>query len=247
MRENNKKLRIGVLGAGAIGAYVGTCLSHLSHSRDTDVEVVLVGRESLKKSVSGAGNKIRIKSMLAAQQRLINNRGNIVNVQAPALTVTSDASLLADMDIIIVSVKATATEEAGTVLQQVLGRSNNKDCIVLSFQNGVGNREILGDFLPSHNVLASMVEFNVMWDRDDASFHQTTGGFITMETNNHVANEDNFKLFCKLLKATGIQTNVVTSKSIQEILYGKLLINLFNPVNALSGVSVPDTLAVYKW
>mmetsp|Transcript_14122 Transcript_14122/g.16076 ORF Transcript_14122/g.16076 Transcript_14122/m.16076 type:complete len:374 (+) Transcript_14122:76-1197(+) len=242
--ENEKPVRVGILGAGSIGAFVGACLSHIS---SYNLEVTLVGRESLIQSVEGAGNTLTLKSIVSSQQKQIDRFGSVVEVKAPKLIITTDHSALADMDVIVISLKATQTVSAGESLREVLEQGNNKHCVIVSFQNGVGNAEVLSKYLPNHVVLASMVEFNAVWHRSSATFSRNTDGFITLENKDEVNQNQNFKVFHRSLSNAGFHINLVTTKEIQEVLYGKLLINLFNPVNAVSGIPVPETLSFSKW
>jgi 2-dehydropantoate 2-reductase len=114
-------MKVGILGAGAIGCYVGLRLLH------TNVDVVLVGRQSLLTSVSDGNGSMTAESLT----------GFTATMPTPPSIATTDINVLAHCDIIIVALKVGATTGAGTELAAVLrssGRSN--PALVFTFQNG---------------------------------------------------------------------------------------------------------------
>ena len=114
-------MKIGVMGAGAVGSYYGAMLARAGH------EVTLVGRAPFVERVQGNG-------------LWLTSAGRDIQVQARA---TTDAAALADCDAILFCVKSSDTESAGQLLAPVL----RPDCVVLSFQNGVDNPERLAAVL----------------------------------------------------------------------------------------------------
>jgi 2-dehydropantoate 2-reductase len=81
-----------------------------------------------------------------------------------------------------------------------------------------------------------MVEFNVAWS--GSVFRQTTDGKLILED---LPGSKLHARFVASLREAGLDTAVDTD--ILSVQYSKLLINLFNAINALSGQPVVQTLA----
>ena len=149
-------MRIGVLGAGAIGTYVGAKLLLAGH------EVVLVGR--LGKEIAEHGIT------------LSDHTGASASVPASRVTYVEAPEALADSDAVLVTVKSMATEDAARPLASILKRRTT----IVSLQNGVSNAPRLRAVLPEHDVLAGMVPFNVA-RTGPGHFHNGTDGPLAIE------------------------------------------------------------------
>jgi len=114
-------MKIGVMGAGAVGSYYGAMLARAGH------DVTLVGRAPFVEQVRSEG--LRITSAVLEAN---------VKVQA-----STSAAVLSACDVVLCCVKSADTEAAGRLLAPVL----RPDCVVLSFQNGVDNPERLAAVL----------------------------------------------------------------------------------------------------
>ena len=143
-------MRVGVLGAGAVGAYVGC----LIHARRPDTEVVLVGRRALDER---SANGVALETVGRSHPRVVISRDH--------LRVTRDVAALAGCDVVLVAVKSTATADAAAALARC---SLPPDVVILSLQNGVGNASIIADALardhPSATILPCVVNMNVVWE-----------------------------------------------------------------------------------
>jgi 2-dehydropantoate 2-reductase len=133
---------------------------------------------------------------------------------------------------VLVTVKGGDTAAAGAALAPIL----RPDAVVVSFQNGVRNPDILRAALPDHRVLAGMVQFNVLRG-DDGRFHQGTSGGLALERSADGAADS----LARTLEAAGLPTRV--EADIRGVLWGKLLVNLNNAVNALADVPIRRMLA----
>ncbi|MCX6130166.1 MAG: 2-dehydropantoate 2-reductase, partial [Proteobacteria bacterium] len=176
------------------------------------VDVRFVGRPSMREDVMKHG------------LRLSDFHGRSDELPPAKLNFSTDGKALADCDLILVTVKSTATEEAARSLASVIG----PDTLVFSFQNGVRNAAILQSHLPKTSVLAAMVPFNVL-NLGQGKFHLGTSGALILE-----AHGDSHKALAQALTRAGF--SVKLRKDITRVQWGKLLINLNNAVNALAGV-----------
>lgn len=144
----------------------------------------------------------------------------------------TDPDCMKDADIILVTVKSGDTEEMG----RLIGLNANEDAVVVSLQNGVGNAGILKELLPGRDVRAGMVPFNVV-SMGGGRFHRGTSGDILIEKGpKHLA-----------------RTMSVTDLTFHEradmipVQWGKLLVNLNNGLNALSGLTLKEQLDSMPW
>lgn len=152
----NDALRIGVIGAGAIGCWVGGRLALAG------ADVVLYARP-------------RHVSTLAGGLTLVGLGGGRAFVPTGRYRVVTEAAALAECEVLLVCVKSGQTDEVATLLAPVAAR----DALVVSLQNGVGNAARLRATLGEARVLGGLVGFNVV--QDGATFHQGTTGTLVLE------------------------------------------------------------------
>lgn len=148
-------MKVGVLGAGAIGCWLGGKLALAGH------EVVLVGRQWLADAVEADGLSL---TDLAGPAHVVRP------------SVHTEVSALSDCDAVLVAVKGKDTGAAAEQLAGVLPT----DVPVLSCQNGLDNAERIRQVLPDHVVLAGMISFNVV-RRGDSDFKRGTSGPIAVQ------------------------------------------------------------------
>jgi 2-dehydropantoate 2-reductase len=196
-------MRVGIMGAGAIGCYVGGRLAAAGH------DVVLIGREPLQ--------ALHVSDYRGFDQHV-------------PVRVETDPAALAGAEIIVIAVKGFDTESAATQLAKVL----KPDQAVVSLQNGVRNVSVLRTLLAKNQVLAGMVQFNVV-RTDPARVHCAMNGRIAIE-DAPVA-----RRLAEALRAAGI--DAVADPQVTAVQWGKLILNLNNAVNALAGVPLRTMLA----
>jgi len=142
------------------------------------------------------------------------------------------AAVFADAGIILVTVKSDDTGEIADLIAQ----HARKDAVIVSLQNGTGNVPVLREALPDHDVLAGMVPFNVL-SMGDGHFHRATSGDILLEKDDADT--------AKLLSTPELVFR--SADDIEGVQWGKLLVNLNNALNALSGLPLRDQLAQRSW
>jgi 2-dehydropantoate 2-reductase len=97
----------------------------------------------------------------------------------------------------------------------------------------VRNPELLAAEL-GPRVLAAMVPFNVVW-RADGHLHQGTSGALHLEAGPRALP------ILEALARAGLPTR--SEINMRAVLWGKLLLNLNNPINALAGIPLRDELS----
>jgi 2-dehydropantoate 2-reductase len=212
--------RIAVAGAGSIGCYVGGCLALAGRPVTLLLRPVLadaIGRQGLRITDLDGGDRVLPASAIALR--------------------TDPVQAFAEVDVILVTVKSGATDEMG----QQIARHARHDATVVSLQNGVGNLDTLRSRLgAARRVVAGMVPFNVVQTHEDGKsprFHRATSGTILIASGVAGLRE--------ALDAPGI--TVEEHADMAGVLWGKLLFNLNNALNALSGVPLATQLADRRW
>ncbi len=131
--------------------------------------------------------------------------------------------------LVLLSVKSSATHVAAAELGRVLPAGTP----VLSLQNGIGNAAAAQDAAPALDLIAGMVPFNVA-EIAPGQFHRGTSG--TLAAAEHAA----LSAWQPLLQRAGLPLMLHTD--MRGVQWGKLLLNLNNPVNALSELPLREEL-----
>ena len=171
---------------------------------------------------------------LARGMVLTSHDGRQVLAPPGSFTFDLRANALADCECVLVCVKSGDTSAAGRILSQV----TRPDALIVSLQNGISNAQVLRQAMPGRRVLAAMVGFNVAQIGDNR-FHRGTEGEIVIEDG-----EGALRLATALTLA-GVPAMV--RRDIEAVQWGKLLLNLNNAVNALSGLPLKRQLSDRGW
>jgi 2-dehydropantoate 2-reductase len=153
-------------------------------------------------------------------------------VAASALRLSGDASIFSDAGVVLVTVKSTDTAE----IADLVARHAPADAVIVSLQNGVGNTDVLRERLGGRRVLAGMVPFNVI-ALGQGRFHRATSGDIVIERDD-AGTAAQLSLPHLTMRPTG---NII------GVQWGKLLVNLNNALNALSGLPLREQLSQRPW
>jgi len=205
--------------------------------------IVVAGAGSIGCFVGGqlaaAGRDVRFLARprlfdeLSAHGLTLSDRdGATLRVAARDLAVGVDPGMLAAADVVLVTVKSGATREvAASIL-----RHAPASAVVVSLQNGVDNPTILQEALPDRQVVAGMVSFNVA-ALGQGRFHRGTDGTILIDAK---AGELTAALATPHL-------SIATHADMRAVAWGKLLLNLNNALNALSGLPLREQVADRAW
>ena len=161
---------------------------------------------------------------------LTDYRGTDMQVPAGVVDFQTDPQAAADADLVLVTVKSAATSEAGRELAQIIRPATT----VVSFQNGLGHDATLRAVLPDAVVLAGMVQFNVV-ARGGGAFHQATDGALA------VAQHTSLQPFLADFDRAGLPLQ--QHADMIPVQWAKLLLNLNNAINALSGLPIKQELS----
>ncbi len=203
-----------VYGTGSVGGYLGGRLHGHAAGR-------FVARQ-------------RMADMLRARgMTLTDLHGYRRTLDGAALDIRTSPSDAA-APLVLVTVKTADTPQAARELAGVLPPGT----LVISFQNGLANADVLRAALPECIVLAGMVPFNVL-QREAGAFHQGSSGSLMVEDHPALAR------YLPLFAAAGLPLE--RRRDMPAVQRAKLLLNLNNAINALSGLPLRDELARRDW
>ena len=164
--------------------------------------------------------------------RLTSFEGVDRRLPAPSVAISANSAILRDAAIVLVCVKSADTAAMAATIAAYAPR----DAIVVSLQNGVSNVAMLQKHLAGHDILAGMVPFNVV-AMGNGRFHRSSSGDIVVQAD---AASTAARLSVPEMK-------LQSSADIVAVQWGKLLVNLNNALNALSGLPLRDQLSQRPW
>lgn len=183
-------------------------------------EVTLLGRPAMLEAIRSHGLTLR------------DMDGLQVTIPAVFLGLSEDAACLQQADVIIVAVKSAATTEVAKTIKAHAPLSTK----IVSFQNGLEGSAVLKEALPDYDVRAAMVPFNVV-PTPDAAFFRASSGEIMIESGAGGLGD----------QLSSPNLPVSESDDIAAAQWGKLLLNLTNALNALSGLTLYEMLLDRRW
>jgi 2-dehydropantoate 2-reductase len=173
-----------------------------------------------------------IEEITANALRLTGFDGLDRVVAASRLRLSEDPAILSGAGVVLVTVKSADSAD----IAEIIARHAPSDVIIVSLQNGIGNVAVLREHLPGRCVLGGMVPFNVIAS-GEGRFHRATSGDIVIERDGAGT--------AKQLSVPGLTFRA--THDIAGVQWGKLLINLNNALNALSGLTLREQLAQLPW
>jgi len=207
-----KSTRYVIFGAGAIGAAIGGLLNRAGS------RVVCVARPAVAEAL---GRGI-----------VLEERGEETTVTADAVTRLSELTP-EDGDVVLITTKSQASEEAVRELSQAYGEA----VLVVCLQNGVRNEPIAAQRFKT--VYAGLVFFSAV---------QLEPALITMPQGRTVAIgcypeglDDRARRICADLKRAGLEA--LSSPHVMSMKWGKLIANLNNATTTITGYWLERAMA----
>ncbi len=149
--------------------------------------------------------------------------GAILTIPAAALHLHDEPPAGLQPALVLLCVKSGATAASAAQLAQRLSAGTP----VLSLQNGVSNATVAQTHAPLLRVLPGMVPFNVA-ELPEGRFHRGTSGELAAQ------DDPLLRPWVARFQAAGMALQL--HADLRAVQWGKLLLNLNNPVNALSGL-----------
>ena len=149
------------------------------------------------------------------------------NARLDAIDFRTDPAALAEADIIALTVKSGATADAA----RDIAKHGRDGILVISFQNGISNVDVLHEKLGGRfEVVRAMVPYNCAY-LGEGRFHKGVAGAPLYAENRPETRELAGRI-------GGGPAELQLHDDMLGVAWGKLLINLNNAVNALSGRSL---------
>jgi 2-dehydropantoate 2-reductase len=214
-------------------------------TQNNNKKIVIAGSGSIGCYVGGmlayGGNNVHF----FARERMANDltknglhlsdwTGKQIHISPNQLNISTDEAVLKDADLILICVKSKDSQEMATTILN----SGNQSAAIFSCQNGVGNVANIQSVLKQHTVLPVMVPYNVVYSQG-GNFHCGTEGNLYCQAHP----------MAQILKTAADQSQLgfELKQDMPNILWGKLLLNLNNPVNALAGIPLKQQLETKEY
>ncbi|MFG6466270.1 2-dehydropantoate 2-reductase [Roseateles sp. BYS87W] len=197
-----------VMGAGSVGCFVGGC------SQLAGCTVHFVGRPRMLAALQQHG--MRLTDQDGLDRHLPAAQLHLHDTPPPGL----------QPDLALLCVKSGATAEAAAQLAQALPAGTP----VVSLQNGVGNTELARRAAPALQWHAGMVPFNIA-ELSPGHVHRGTDGALAVQ-----AQPSDAALHAWQAALAALPLPLKLLPDLAPVQWAKLLLNLNNPVNALSGL-----------
>jgi len=181
------------------------------------MDVVLIGKE---KQIEAINNKeIEINN--------INGKNHIENIH-----VTPKLTSLNNVDVIFVCVKSNDTQRLANNLRKHV----KKSALIISLQNGIRNAKILND-TAGNRTLSGIVLFNALYSKPGRVTLTMKGGILLEHDRKY---EYMVNPLLSSLNNEGLKSRTV--ENIEGLLWSKLILNLQNPVTALTGQTIKQSI-----
>jgi 2-dehydropantoate 2-reductase len=204
--------RIAVLGAGSVGCFIGGAW------QAAGLPITFIGRPAIAQAIDRHG------------LTLSDYAGWRAHLKPGEVDYRCGPEALGDAQVILVTVKSGATPDAAA---QIAAHARD-GATVISFQNGISNIETLERALGGRFEIArGMVGFNIAY-LGDGQFHKGVAGHLWAD-----------RCDATIMLADSLREGpaaLTLSSNMLGLAWGKLLINMNNAVNALSGRSLWDEL-----
>ena len=212
MSGHDSPLRITVIGAGVVGCYLGGRLARYA-------DVTLVGRPHVLDPIRAVGLTVESGA----------GEGDRCHIPADALTLAWTPESVGRADVVLVCTKAHQTAAATAEFVPFL----QPDTLVVGLQNGLHSADLIRDGVDVAPVIAGVIPFNVA-RTGPATYRRTSTGEIRL------AEHPLAGPLIRVMREAGFL--VRSTDDIQAVLHGKVLLNLNNAVQALSGLPLKTEL-----
>ena len=167
--------------------------------------------------------RARFQDQIAAHGlRLTHFEREAIHLPGSAVNFTTDPAELTGSEMIALCVKS---QDTATAVAQI-AKHARPDVTIVSFQNGIRNPETLRDALPDATIIPAIVPFNVT-PTGPGAFHCGTAGKLVMEKVAKAV--DLSRMFESAGQGVHLSENILGDQ------WAKMIVNLNNGLNALSG------------
>jgi 2-dehydropantoate 2-reductase len=210
-----EKMKIVIMGAGAIGSLYGGLLSLKGGH-----EVILVGRQHHVTAIKSHG--LRIKGVLGDHTIYLD--------------ATTEPCDIQDVDYIFLTTKTYDTANAAECIHPLV----ENGAYVILLQNGIGTEQIAADVLGSRRILRATTCMGSIITGDGEV--TCTGEGITEIGSHFPENKDIVEAVAAMLEGVGLETHACNN--IESVVWTKAIVNCgINPIAALTGLTNGEVYA----
>ncbi|MGI2036967.1 2-dehydropantoate 2-reductase [Shewanella frigidimarina] len=211
-------MNIAIFGAGSTGCYLAgqLCISEL--------QVSLICRPAIKQKII-ANNGITLTDYNGFKQTIMP--------QALITDINQESSINGKFDVVFVTLKC---HQVSSIANQLMAITHDNSSIIF-MQNGLGSFDSIKDSLGHYSLLQGITPFNVL-QLPNAVFHKGTEGAFTLQANPHTI------AIQSALVNHGFGCDI--EADFTPMIYGKLLLNLNNALNAVTDLPIKQQLSHYK-
>ena len=203
-------MKIAVVGAGAMGSLFGAMLAE-------------------------AGNEVWLYDVWVEHVQTINKDGLSIEREGKTRTLsieaTTDPEQIGQAELVIIFVKSTHTASAAETARKIAG----SDGAVMTLQNGMGNADILSEFINPERVLAGTTSHGATMLGPGSIRHAGVGATTIGTWAETEQGRERARKLSDFFTGIGIETEAVDD--VRSVLWNKLLINIgINAITALTAI-----------
>ncbi len=203
-------MKIAVVGAGAMGSLFGAMLAE-------------------------AGNEVWLYDVWVEHVKTINKDGLRIEREGQTRTLsieaTTDPEQIGQAELVIIFVKSTHTASAAETARKLAG----SDGAVMTLQNGMGNADILSEFIDPERVLAGTTSHGATLLGPGSIRHAGVGATTIGAWAETEQGRERARKLSNFFTKIGIETEAVDD--VRSVLWNKLLINIgINAITALTTI-----------
>ncbi len=203
-------MKIAVVGAGAMGSLFGAMLAE-------------------------AGNKVWLYDVWADHVQAVNRNGLAIEhegrIRTLRIEATTDPQQIGQAELVLIFVKSIQTAAAAESARMLTG----SDGIVMTLQNGMGNADILAEWVDAERVLAGTTSHGATMLGPGRIRHAGVGATTIGAWAATELGYERARRVSEFLTRSGIESESVAD--VRSVLWNKLLINIgINAITALTAI-----------
>ena len=203
-------MKIAVVGSGAMGSLFGAMLAE-------------------------AGNEVWLYDVWVEHVQTINKDGLSIEQEGQTRTLsieaTTDPEQIGQAELVIIFVKSTHTASAAGTARKLAGSYG----AVMTLQNGMGNADILSEFINPERVLAGTTSHGATMLGPGSIRHAGVGATTIGAWAETEQGRERARKLSDFFTGIGIETEAVDD--VRSVLWNKLLINIgINAITALTAI-----------
>ena len=203
-------MKIAVVGAGAMGSLFGALLAD-------------------------AGNVVWLYDIWSEHVRAINEKGLKIDRDGKTQTVkikaTENPKEIKTVELVIIFVKSTQTRSAAETARSLIDPKG----VVMTLQNGMGNTDIIAEFVPPVQILAGTTSHGATLLGPGHIRHAGLGSTTIGAWADSKQGLEQAQKYSKFFNKAGIETEAV--EDVRRTVWNKLLINVgINAITALTAI-----------